>query len=106
MSDKQTSVKEEGVQCVCVYVCLISYMSVLKGTQACRLIAGQVPVYILRPKMLVQLYFASSLGAFLRPSALSDTSGILVYQSSLCLKRGPCYTKVITLIPTLLVSSL
>ena len=49
MSGNQTSGKEGGVQCVmtvvCMYVCLISYMSDFKETQACRLVAGQVPVY-------------------------------------------------------------
>ena len=43
---------------VCMYVYLISYMSDSKETQACRLIAGQVPVYILRPAIRIQLHFA------------------------------------------------
>ena len=61
MSGNQTSGKE-GVQCVMtvvyIYICLISYISDSKGTQACRLVAGQVPVYILRPAIRMQLYFA------------------------------------------------
>ena len=62
MSGNQTSSQEGEVQCVmtvvCMYVYLISYMSDSKETQACRLIAGQVPVYILRPAIQVQRYFA------------------------------------------------
>ena len=51
MSGNQTSGKEGGVQCVMtvciyIYVCLILYMSDSKETQACRLVASQVPVYI------------------------------------------------------------
>ena len=57
MSGNQTLGKEGGVQCImtviCMYVCLISYMSDWKETQACRLLAGEVPVYILRPEILV-----------------------------------------------------
>ena len=53
MSGNQTSGKEGGVQCVmtvvCMYICLISCISDSKEAQACRLVAGQVPVYILRP---------------------------------------------------------
>ena len=53
MSGNQTSGREGGVQCVvlvvCMYVCLMSYISDSKETQACRLVASQVPVYILRP---------------------------------------------------------
>ena len=72
----QTSGKGGGVQgvltVVCMYVCLILYMSDWKReTQACRLVAGQVPIYILRPTIRIQLYFAKSFGAFLRTSALS-----------------------------------
>ena len=33
----------------CMYIYLISYISDSNETQACRLVAGQVPVYILRP---------------------------------------------------------
>ena len=62
MSGNQTSGKEGGVQCVmtvvCIYICLISYISDSKETQACRLVAGQVPVYILRPAIRIQLHFA------------------------------------------------
>ena len=62
MSGNQTSGKEGGVQCVmavvCKHVCLISYISDSKETQACRLVAGQVPVYILRPTIRIQLHFA------------------------------------------------
>ena len=59
MSDKQTSGKEGGVQCVMtvIYMLDIVCLSDQKETQACRLIAGQVPVYILRPEIRVQLYF-------------------------------------------------
>ena len=61
MSGNQTSGKE-GVQCVmtvvCIYIYLISYLSDSKETQACRLVASQVPVYILRPTRRIQLYFA------------------------------------------------
>ena len=53
MLGNQTSGKEGGVQyvmtVVCMYVFLISYISDSKETQACRLVASQVPVYILRP---------------------------------------------------------
>ena len=62
MSGNQTSGKEGRVQCVmtvvCKYVYLISYMSDSKETQACRLITNQVRVYILRPAIRMQLYFA------------------------------------------------
>ena len=44
---------DDGCIYVCMYVCLISYMSDWKETQACRLLAGEVPVYILRPEILV-----------------------------------------------------
>ena len=60
MSGNQTSGKE-GVQCVltvvCMFVCLISYMSDSKETQACRLTASEVPVYILRPATVFCLVF-------------------------------------------------
>ena len=62
MLGNQTSGKEGGVQCVmtvvCMYVCLISYISDSKETQACRLVASQVLVYILRPTIRMQLHFA------------------------------------------------
>ena len=62
MLGNQTSGKEGGVQCVMavvrMYVCLISYMSDSEETQACRLVAGQVPVYTLRPAIRMQLHFA------------------------------------------------
>ena len=82
MSGNQTSGREGGVQCVvlvvCMYIYLMSYMSHSKETQACRLVAGLVPVYILRPAIRMQLYFAQSFGAFLRTSAPSDTFGNLL----------------------------
>ena len=63
----------------CMYVCCwISYISDSKETQACRLVASQVPVYILRPMIRMQLHFAYSFGAFLRTSAPSDTFGNLL----------------------------
>ena len=41
----------------CMYICLISYVCLMKRDSSLPLIAGQVPVYILRPEILVQLYF-------------------------------------------------
>ena len=62
MLGNQTSGKEGGVQyvmtVVCMYVFLISYISDSKETQACRLVASQVLVYILRPTIRMQLHFA------------------------------------------------
>ena len=58
----QTSGEEGGVQYVIIviyiYVYLILYISDSKETQACRLVASQVPVYILGPKIRIQLHFA------------------------------------------------
>ena len=57
MSGNQTSGKEGGVQyvvtVVCMYVYLISYISDSKETQACWLVAGQVPIYIPLPTIRV-----------------------------------------------------
>ena len=60
MSGNQTSGKEGGVQYVLtvVYMYVYMYISDSKETQACRLVAGQVPVYILRPTIRIQLHFA------------------------------------------------
>ena len=58
MSDNQTSNKERGVQyvltAVCIYVCLISYISDSKETQACLPLVGQLSILMLPELPLIQ----------------------------------------------------
>ena len=58
MSGNQTSGKEGGVQCVmtavCMCVCLISYTSDCRETQACLPSVGQLSILMLPELPLIQ----------------------------------------------------